>query len=369
MHFQTPDRTPLWQVEGITDRATIRWREEGSLKPDQSPNVLIRFDGQLVTIPLNDQAPIPGFKEETLKETDAYILYRDVHGSTVKAEAGARLSPYHYIYVDAPLRTLADWKQMEKRFDPFHPERLPAGLLDQKTAELRASAAPVTCAMTWGPARGIKNGYMFGFDRFMEIVVLEPEILQTVFAFWAEYMITLLGRVTDALALDAFVFRDDGMGYKTSTLIGPDTFDRVFKPHMARVTGFLRSKGVDTIVYYSSGNLEPILPSLLDIGINTITPVECAAGMQALELRRRFPELRMIGNISREALMQGRAAVEKEVQRKIPPLMAQGGYLPAFDDMLMPDMRLEDILYCAELVRQVVLELWKDPPRGSSQVD
>lgn len=98
-------------------------------------------------------------------------------------------------------------------------------------------------------------------------------------------------------------------------------------------------------------NLEPLLPSLLDIGINTITPLECAAGMQALELRRKFPELRMIGNLSREALMKGRAAIEEEVRTKVPPLMAQGGCLPAFDDLLMPDMRLEDILYCAELVR------------------
>ena len=72
---------------------------------------------------------------------------------------------------------------------------------------------------------------------------------------------------------------------------------------------------------------------------------------EALELRRKFPELRMIGNISREALMKGRAAIEEEVRTKVPPLMAQGGYLPAFDDLLMPDMRLEDILCCAELVR------------------
>jgi len=68
MRFQTPDHTPLWQVEGIADKATIRWREEGSLKPDRSPYELIRFDGQLVTLPLNDQAPIPGFKEETIEE-------------------------------------------------------------------------------------------------------------------------------------------------------------------------------------------------------------------------------------------------------------------------------------------------------------
>ena len=89
MHFQMPDRTPLWQVEGIADRAILRWRTEGSLKPDQSPYELIQFDGQLVTLPLNDQAPIPGFKEETIEEKDSYVLYRDVHGSIVKVEVRA----------------------------------------------------------------------------------------------------------------------------------------------------------------------------------------------------------------------------------------------------------------------------------------
>ena len=354
MHFETPDRTPLWHVEGIADRAILRWREEGSLKPDQSAYELIPFDGNIVTLPLNDQPPIPGFTEETLEETDAYVLYRDVHGSLIKVEPGPRLTPVNYIHVDGPLRTLSDWKAMEKRFDPIHPDRLSTTWLEQKIAELQRAQAPITAAITWGPARGIKNGYMFGFDRFMEIVVIEPEILETVFAFWADYMIALLGRVLERTPLDAFYFRDDGMGYKNSTLISPATFDRVYKPHMAKVAAFLRGRGVDTLVYYSSGNLVPILPSLLDIGINTITPVECAAGMQPLELRRQFPELRMIGGISREALMQGRAAIDAEVRTKLPPLMAQGGYIPAFDDLLMPDMRLEDIVFCAEQVRGYV---------------
>jgi hypothetical protein len=41
-HFEAPDRTPLWQVEGIADRAILRWRAEGSLKPDQSPYEVMR---------------------------------------------------------------------------------------------------------------------------------------------------------------------------------------------------------------------------------------------------------------------------------------------------------------------------------------
>ena len=48
MRFEKPDRTPLWQVEGIADRATLRWQAEGSLKPDQSPYEVIPFDDLLM---------------------------------------------------------------------------------------------------------------------------------------------------------------------------------------------------------------------------------------------------------------------------------------------------------------------------------
>ena len=51
--------------------------------------------------------------------------------------------------------------------------------------------------------------------------------------------------------------------------------------------------------------------------------------------------------------MSGRDAIRAEVERKVPFLMESGGYLPGFDDMIMPNMRLEDVTYCAELVKNL----------------
>ena len=56
-----------------------------------------------------------------------------------------------------------------------------------------------------------------------------------------------------------------------------------------------------------------------------------------------------------QAIMDGRKAIEKEVMSKVPKLMEEGGYIPAFDDAIMEDMRYEDVLYCAQLIKSIGL--------------
>jgi len=43
----------------------------------------------------------------------------------------------------------------------------------------------------------------------------------------------------------------------------------------------------------------------------------------------------LIGNISRQALMEGPQAVEQEFYAKVPPLSEEGGYIPAVDDAII----------------------------------
>jgi len=42
-------------------------------------------------------------------------------------------------------------------------------------------------------------------------------------------------------------------------------------------------------------------------------------------------------------------------------MQAQGGFLPAIDDLLMPDMRLEDIRYCIDLIRKHIPRAKPEP--------
>ena len=86
-------------------------------------------------------------------------------------------------------------------------------------------------------------------------------------------------------------------------------------------------------------------------GIIACTASAVAANYD-LELRNQYgTDLRLVGNISREAIMQGKDAIRREVNYKVPALMDAGGYIPGFDDMIMPDMSLENVKYCAHLIK------------------
>jgi uroporphyrinogen decarboxylase len=242
---------------------------------------------------------------------------------------------------------------MRERFDPADPRRRPRDWSPELFEELNASSGPVGLRIDWGPGRGIKNGYMMGMDRFLDTLSADPALLREMFEFWADFVIAAAGDWLEQVRFDFAYFGEDGMGYKGSTLVSPEMYRAIWAPSMSRVAALLRERGVEVIGYHTSGNAGPIIPVLLEIGINLLLPLESAAGMDARELRREYGrELRLIGNISRQALMDGPEAVEREFEAKVPPLLEQGGYIPAVDDMLMPDMPYASVRRYVELVTQ-----------------
>ena len=165
-------------------------------------------------------------------------------------------------------------------------------------------------------------------------------------------MIALARAWVERVRFDFAFFNEDGMAFKNSTIVSPETYRRIWGRPLRRASEFLRGAGIDVIGYNTSGNIRPLIPVLLELGVNMHQPLECAAGLDARALRREYgQELLLIGNISRQALMDGPAAVEAEFRAKVPELMEAGGYIPAVDDLVMPDMPYASLRRYVELVR------------------
>ena len=112
----------------------------------------------------------------------------------------------------------------------------------------------------------------------------------------------------------------------------------------------------DIICHYASGNIETLLPIMLKAGFNTFAPLEVAAGMDAIKLREHHGNrILLMGNISRQALMDGPKAVEKEFYGKVPYLMEQGGYIAAADDMILPDISFQSFKHYINLLKSMQL--------------
>lgn len=350
MHYQDVDRPPVWGVEGVAEGAVRRWIKDGTFPEGMVIGDVLPLDGH-ETIVL-DTDPLPAFVSRTIDDNERWKTTTDEYGFTVRTLKEQSVTPRVYYYTSGSVTTRADWEKLIARYDAHDPRRKPRTWGPELWEHLNGSSSPVSLRIDWGPGRGAKNGYALGLQPFLETLMDDPAFAKEMLDFWADFVIAIARDWFEHVHFDFVFFNEDGMGYKNSTLVSPAMYKAIWQPAMRKVIDFLHGYGVDIIAYYSSGNLRPLIPTLLDLGVNLHFPLEVAADMDALELRREFGhDIRLIGNIARQALMDGPAAVEQEFQRKAPALMADGGYIPAVDDIITPDMTFASYQRYIELVR------------------
>ncbi len=134
----------------------------------------------------------------------------------------------------------------------------------------------------------------------------------------------------------------EDMAYNLGPLISPVWVQRLMVPNYRRVNEDLYRRGTGLIGVDSDGNCEKLIASWLEAGNNCIFPDEVAAGSDVVDLRRKFGrDLHLIGGIDKRALARGPEAIRDELEQRL-PLVSQGGYLPAVDHNVPPDISFED---------------------------
>lgn len=115
----------------------------------------------------------------------------------------------------------------------------------------------------------------------------------------------------------------------------------------------LRKKGVKKILVDSDGNSVQLTDKLVEAGADGHYPLEINSGSFPEEIRKRHPKLALIGGINKLVLAQDRAAIDKELS-KLPPLLEQGGYIPALDHRVQPDVPMANYQYYIDRKREIM---------------
>ena len=336
MSFEPVDRIPIWDLEGITEGAVRQWCTEGFPAGMHAPTYF-GFD-PVERVPI-DTSPIPSFFPRVVEEDEEFITTIDPFGFTVKTLKKRAVPPTVYYYVRGSVETREDWERMKERYDPSDIRRLPKYWGKEVLQHYQDVEHPVILQIVWGPGRGPKNGYTLGLEQFLAVLKDDPDFVHDIFSFWSGFLLELLKELFEKGSVDLVWFSEDGLAYKNSTLVSPEMYREFWQPHLKPVIEFIRAHGTDVVGFYTSGNIAPLIPAFLETGFNTFGPLEVAADMDALKLREEYgKDILLMGNIGRAALMDGPEAVEREFNRKVPQLMESGGYLPAVDDMILPDI-------------------------------
>ncbi|MDD4859109.1 MAG: uroporphyrinogen decarboxylase family protein [Dehalococcoidales bacterium] len=297
---------------------------------------------------LNWTTPIvPRYEPKVLSEDERTVTLTNYGGQTARIfKDNPTKMP---MFIDYPVKDRATWKEFQKRLDPDAADRFPA---DWQGYVQRMNSRPEPTMLFTGSFFGFLREWV-GVEKLLYMFYDDPALIEEMMEQMCYLETECIKRILPDLRVDFVYFWED-MAFKTGPLISPAMFRKFMLPRYKRVTDLLRSRGVDVIFVDSDGNVESLIPLWIESGVNAIWPLECAAGMDAVAVRKKYgKDLILSGNIDKRALMQGKEAIRTEVMSKLPFLLKDGGYFPSLDHLVPPDVPWENFLCWLDTMREV----------------
>ncbi|MFC2016870.1 uroporphyrinogen decarboxylase family protein [Chloroflexota bacterium] len=252
-------------------------------------------------------------------------------------------------FLDYPVKDRGTWEEYKKRLDPDTTERWPS---DWNAYVQEANSRSEPTVLHVGGFFGFLRELM-GLERLLYTFYDDPNLIADMMEQICYFETEIIKRVVKDIRVDLAWFWED-MGFRSGPLISPDMVRKFMMPRYKKMTDLLHSGGVDIIFLDSDGNVNELIPLWLECGINLHFPLECAAGMDAVALRKKYGQnIILMGNIEKQALSKGKDAIREEVMSKVPFLLESGGYFPSPDHLVPPNVTLENYRYFINTLREV----------------
>jgi hypothetical protein len=248
---------------------------------------------------------------------------------------------------------LEDLTELESKLDSDDPARLPP---DWKEKQAELNDADTVCMLRVHRGFFISMG-VYEWDRLTDVMYAlkeDPDYVKRALSIWGRFNAAVAERVLADVSCDAAIFSEP-LGGNDGPLISPQMYEEFVLASYEPVLEVLRSHGVETIILRTYANARLMIPSILKWGFNGLWACEVnIETMDYRDLRREFGrDLRLIGGIDLDALRRGRESIREELEEKVPPLIADGGYIPLADGRVREDVPFSDYVYYRQLLKAI----------------
>ncbi|HPT99763.1 MAG TPA: uroporphyrinogen decarboxylase family protein [Armatimonadota bacterium] len=334
---QTPVAVSPW---GTT---IARWRKEGHLA--EGEDVAEHFGQDLRTGGwLNSTANLD-FTPVVLEETEETILTLDGNGARLRRHKLHESTPEHVGF------TVVDRKSWEEHAKPFLTDldrrRIPfEGYRNAK--RFAAEKQRFFCWAGVGPFEQMHP--LCGHEAMLMGMALDPEWVKEMVMTYVSLTINHLEVLfAEEGKPDGFFVYED-MGFKGRPFMSPAMYREIIFPGHKRLFDFAHSLGCKVIVH-SCGYVEPLVPGLIEAGMDCLQAMEVKAGMDLPTLFRRFGDrIAFYGGVDvRTLISNDRARIDAEMDQKILPVVrGGGGYVLHTDHSEPPEIDYETMRYFVE---------------------
>ncbi len=345
MTFAACPRQMFAELFGLLTGLEAEWRAQGA-QPEEIE--LRAFDWDYVPyVECGGQTGLMSNREpETIYEDAEYLIQRDALGRRLKLCKRVASVP---LPLDFPVREMDDWLRLKPLF-AFREDRIDRVAVEA-ARRVQADGALVVGRIPggWDMAREL-----MGEANACLAYYTQPELMHDLMATFADTAVKVFERVTETLVIDQLFVHEDLAG-KSGPLVGPKQVEQFIAPYYRQVWDLLSARGTKIFNMDSDGDLTPVIEAFLRCGVNVMHPMEPAAGMDVVQLRRQYGNrLAMLGGIDKHVLRRSKEDIRRELEYKLQPLMQQGGMAFALDHRIPNGTPLENYRYYVRLGREML---------------
>lgn len=315
MRFEKPDRIPYFE-QYIRDDTVERWRKEGLPRGVDIEEYFHLDHREVLPLKLSYKDLDRRFKYPIRDENDLN-RFRKFLDKTLQASYPR------------------NWKKLVEK---YRDRDYPVGVGAWESGLL----------LFWGVIDSPS------FERVCLMLCDKPDLADSIIELATDYLVRGIARALDEVELD-FAYFTEPIAGSFGPVISPEMFRRFAIPRYKKIAALLREHGIDIIIMRSFGNIEALLPDMVEAGVTGLWMTDTIpSGMDYLAIRKEYGrKLALIGGIDANVLMRDEEAIRKEIYEKVPPLLESGGYIPTIDNRARAHIPFKNFAYYRKLLEEI----------------
>jgi len=297
-----------------------KWTAEGRIREGEDLSAHFNYDMALCW-PFDFVADLD-FQPVMIEEDAETCLMRDGNGALLRRHKLHDTTPEH---VDFAVKERQDWETLIK--PKLSPDRRRINFAAYRKA--RAQAQAQQRFFMWSGVNVFELMHpVCGHEHMLMGMIEDPD--------WIRDMVDTYSRLT--LQLQEILFAEEGwpdgiwfyedMGFKERPFLSLPMYRDLIQPAHRRTCDFAHAHKLP-VVMHSCGFVEPLLPGMIEAGIDALQVIEVKAGMDLTRIYRNFGEhLSLIGGMDvRGVYSNDLRRVDAELEAKIPIIKGHYGYV------------------------------------------
>jgi uroporphyrinogen decarboxylase len=288
----------------------------------------------------------PQYESKIIEQTDTYRIKTTEWGSTLREwkHAGGVPEFLNFTIVDAD-----SWRKAKERMTPTR-NRINWEYLAKNYPVWRKQGYWISAGLWFG--FDVSHSWMVGTERLLMSMATEPEWVVDMWNHQLDMNLQLLQMAWDeGYTFDAIEWPDD-MGYKNSQFFSIDMYRDLLKPVHKRACDWAHAKKIK-VHLHSCGDVRPLVPELIEIGVDMLNPLEVKAGMDPKALKREYGNTLAFHGGLNAVLYDDLDKLEAEMRAVIPVMKEHGGYIASTDHSVPDSVDLKTFKRFVQLAKEL----------------